>query len=84
VVGGFVEEEEVGVVDELFGEGEALLPASGEHGGGGVGVFEAELAQPGVCQALFVVVGSAGLGFDEDLLWGLVGELAYLWYIADT
>ncbi len=41
VVGGFVEQQDVGGLHQGFGDGEAFLPSAGEGGGLGVEVFEA-------------------------------------------
>ncbi len=45
VVGGFVEEKNVGRGDQGFGDGEALTPASGERLGFGLEVLEAGAAE---------------------------------------
>lgn len=51
VIGRLVEQEQIGMLDERFGDGEALLPASREGGGFSFKIIETRDAK-GCAQAL--------------------------------
>ncbi len=76
VVGGLVEEEDVGGGDDGFGDGEALAPASGEGGGLGGGFGEADAAA-GFAESAFAFgfgdCGGGESGF-EDIANGETGS----------
>jgi hypothetical protein len=80
VVGGLVEEKNVGVGDDGLGDGEALAPAAGEEGGFGREGGEADAAG-GLAQATFAVSfwdGGGGEGGFEDLADGEAGGVGGL------
>ncbi len=77
VVGGLVEQDDVGVLGEGAGQRRAADLAAGEALGGLFGV-ETEIGEP--CLSL-VVLGAAGRGVVEQ---GRAGDLRLLWHEGDA
>ena len=86
VVGGLIEQEQVGLLDQAAGDGEAFAPAAGEGGGELVAVGEAhgagEDGDLGEALALGEVLAGDGILqdaldggiFGEDVVLGHIGE----------
>ena len=87
VVGGLVEEEQVGLADQFAGDGEAALPAAGERFGAQAAIGEAGAAQRLVDArgAFQIVEVLAGDGVGDDLVDGVaLGEFGVLRHVADA
>ncbi len=87
VVGGLIEEQHVGRLGDLAGDGEAALPAAGEgfgaHGGvGEAGAAEGLADEGGALHLVEMLPGNSG---GDDLMHGLAfGELGLLRHVADA